>query len=121
MIAPAVMSDEVLIPLGWLRQQAASAGDRPVDPSPDEPRLFTLREIANRYGRSVSTARQWAEAGLLPGAFKLRGRAWRVPTSAVATFDALQGHQTREAPTAGTVTLRPGQSVGDWRKRRSAR
>ena len=44
-------------------------------------------QLALRFGRKDSTVREWCEAGLFPGAYKLRGREWRVPFAGVLAFE----------------------------------
>lgn len=80
---------------------AALAG-RPVDPSaaPDE---LTVGELAARFHRAASTVRGWCEHGRFEGAYKLNGRDWRIPQTAV---DAFVAGQHREAHTT---------QLGAWR------
>lgn len=51
---------------------------------------YTIAEFAGLFNRSASTATQWCSAGLVPGAYKLQGRAWRVPRASVARFREAQ-------------------------------
>jgi hypothetical protein len=59
--------------------------------------------VARAFGRSASTVRGWCEHGLLPGAYRLRGRAWRIPPAALAAF--------REAETRGVALAAPRRSA----------
>jgi hypothetical protein len=46
----------------------------------------TVRVVAGEFSRSPSTIREWCEAGLFPGAYKMRGREWRIPAAAIEAF-----------------------------------
>lgn len=50
------------------------------------PADLDVAAVAKRFGRSASTVRSWCEAGLLPGAYRLGGKAWRVPPAALEVF-----------------------------------
>jgi len=60
--------------------------------APDE---FTVGEVARRFHRSASTVRGWCEHGRFEGAYKLNGRDWRIPTTAVDAFLAEQRGESR--------------------------
>lgn len=49
--------------------------------------------VARQFSRSPSAVRAWCESGLLPGAYRLRGRGWRIPPAAVVAFKAAQAEQ----------------------------
>ena len=73
----AELPDEALVPVGWVRGQlgvSAAVG-------------MTVDEAAERIGRSPSTVRAWCRDGSLPGAYRLRGREWRVPPAALAKMN----------------------------------
>lgn len=66
-------------------------------------------------GRSSSTVREYARAGLLPGAYRQRGREWRIPQDAIRRFQ--QKEAQRDVATV-TSSGRHG-SDGDlsaWRR-----
>lgn len=71
----------------------------------------TVAQIAQLFGRSPSTVRQWLESGALEG-YKLFGREWRVPSGALAAFQRRQ--RTGSAPPGASPARREG-SLGDWR------
>ena len=84
----------------------------------DEPRVpaavpppgdLAVGEVAVRFRRSPSTVRSWFERGVFEGAYKLNGRDWRVPLSAVEAFERSQRGERR--PGAGA-------DLGAWRRRR---
>lgn len=47
---------------------------------------LTVGEVAELFGRAVSTVRTWCIQGRLPGAYRLRGREWRIPPEAIRAF-----------------------------------
>jgi hypothetical protein len=104
---------DALLPVGWVREQLRT--DAPGAADPD--RLWTLRDLAERYSRSVGAVRGWCEAGRFSGAFKLNGRAWRVPDAALDAFNAAQAQPGRTAATAVPVALQAGQRLSDWRRK----
>ena len=70
---------------------------------------LTVAELAARFPRSASTVRDWCEHGRFEGAYKLNGRDWRIPVTALDLFLAEQRGQ------------RPAAQLGAWRAvRRSA-
>jgi hypothetical protein len=77
--------------------------------------LMTVQQLAHRFQRAPSTVRGWLEAGRFPGAYRLRGRDWRVPSAAAAAFEATE----QGGPVLGTVPTRG--ALDDWRKLRARR
>lgn len=71
----------------------------------------TVADLAARFHRGASTIRGWLEAGRFPGAFKLRGRDWRIPPTAIRAF--IQAQQENGA--AAGARARSGRRLGDWR------
>jgi excisionase family DNA binding protein len=55
-----------------------SAQPGPVTNVASLPVVLTIEEAANLLRIHPTTAKDWARAGKLPGAFKLGGREWRV-------------------------------------------
>ncbi len=90
---------EAQVPAGWVLEQLDGADED-----------LTLEQAAERVGRAVSTVRGWANRGQLEGAYKLRGRDWRIPVVALQTF--LDGERTRTP----TVRSRGPVDLGSWRK-----
>ena len=80
---------------------AAADGGQADQPAADAD--FTVAELATRFHRSASTVRGWCEHGRFEGAYKLNGRDWRIPKTAV---DAFLSEQRGE----GRVT-----HLGAWR------
>jgi excisionase family DNA binding protein len=74
---------------------------------------LTVAQIAQLFGRSPSTVRQWLESGALEG-YKLFRREWRVTPAAFAAFQIRQ----RSGIARSTGSPARGQgSLGDWRAR----
>jgi len=67
------------------------------------PADFTVAELATRFHRSASTVRDWCERGRFEGAYKLNGRDWRIPVTALDAFLAEQRGET------------PAAHLGAWR------
>ncbi len=59
------------------------------------PAEFTVAELSTRFHRSASTVRGWCERGRFEGAYKLNGRDWRIPKTAVDAFLAEQRGESR--------------------------
>ncbi|MGH7547072.1 MAG: helix-turn-helix domain-containing protein [Gemmatimonadales bacterium] len=85
---------------------AASAGDVRPDASVD----LTVSDLAQAFGRSPSTIRQWLQSEQLDG-YKLFGREWRVTPNAVAAFQERQRLGRAHPPR----TERRTPSLSDWR------
>jgi len=72
------LPDDALVPVRWLRERLADAGDRD-----DRLADLTVEEVAEELGRAPSTIRGWCGAERFLGAYRLRGREWRVPRESV--------------------------------------
>ncbi len=80
----------VPVPREWLLELLEQPGVEGSAP-PDAPRVdLTADQVAQAFGRSPATVRGWCAAGLLRGAYRLRGREWRIPTLAVEALQAGQ-------------------------------
>jgi hypothetical protein len=114
-LANSVNADQaVSVPAGWLLE---ALGDAPSSDSSITADL-TLQQVADLFGRkSSSTVRLWCEKGYLPGSYRLAGREWRVPQSAIAAF---QGKQSADAKRLRPDPTPAGETgnLGDWRKHR---
>jgi hypothetical protein len=100
-----------MLPVSWLVEQLTAAGVLDAPPATVE-RDLTAAEFGARFGRSASTVRLWCEQGRVRGAYKLRGKEWRIPCAAVDQFrKAEQGAPAPDLPRPFTGDL------GDWRKR----
>lgn len=91
----AAMPPGSLVPRDWLLEQLAGASSTPseslalVD--------LTIGELARLFGKRPSTMRAWVERGDFSGAYKLHGKEWRVPASAVEAFQNRQ-RRTKSDP-----------------------
>jgi hypothetical protein len=66
---------------------------------------LTVPQLAARFGRQPVTVRAWLTAGRFAGAYRLNGRDWRVPMSAVTVFE----EAVRKA-------VQPVKTLGAWRR-----
>jgi hypothetical protein len=99
----------VPVPREWLLELLCGAG-----PSPrmaDEADLTAVL-VAARFGRHASTVRLWLERGMFPGAYKLRGRDWRVPPSSLAAFEE---RERDRKPTSQRRSCGKLANLADWR------
>jgi len=105
----------VSLPVDWLQslleQEVKRVGDMPDD-------LLTLEEVGKRLGRAVSTARSWCNSGKIPGAFRLHGKDWRIPTKALQELIESQS-RAEQAPKG--IPSHPGAELASWRRLRPAK
>jgi hypothetical protein len=106
---------EVLLEV--LDGEASRVPDRVADPD------LTVENLAIRFGRSRSTVRTWLEQRRFPGAYRLRGREWRVPAVALTAFEATERGRAPGSQAPGPLpttrpTTRPKTAVdlGRWRR-----
>ena len=81
-LALEALPDEASVPVRWIRGLMASRSDDLVD--------LTLADISEKTGKAVSTVRGWCASGELR-AYKLNGKEWRIPASALREFFDEQG------------------------------
>ena len=112
------MPPGTLVPRDWLLTHippfTAAGGVDAVTPG----RLVDLgiHDLAQLFDRRPSTVRAWLERGDFPGAYKLFGREWRAPQSAVEAFLQSQRSGSPAPPSKATMDLSTWRSV----KRRPA-
>ena len=97
----------VPVPREWLMELLDG-----MQPEPQLERDLAVADLCARFGRKPSAVRAWLEQGLFPGAYKLRGRDWRVPAAAVEAFTKMQGNRG-EYPRGTRV---PAANLGAWRR-----
>src|SRR3989304_4792394 len=89
----------------WLKTERTTTAD------------LALDDVGELFGRSVSTVRGWCQAGLLPGAYKVNGRGWKIPQSAVKGFRDRQLEATRTGCRRGGARARMRViDTAAWRK-----
>ena len=91
--ALAAMPPGTLVPKDWVLERLSE--DVPGVPAavtraPPARVDLTIRDLARLFGKQPSTVRGWVERGDFPGAYKLHGKEWRVPVSAVDSFQNRQ-------------------------------
>lgn len=108
----ATMPPGSLIPVDWLREQLEAAdAPKPAGHALDD---LTVQQAGAQLGRSPSTIRTWCAAGLIPGAYRLRGREWRI---ARAALRAMLDKEGEKKPDIAPGTKKRGKArLGDWRK-----
>lgn len=89
----------------------ALGDESPVQTPPPD---YTVRQLAERFGRSLSTVRGWLAAGKFPGAYRLRGVEWRVPPEGLRSFEETERRGAE--PHRGARQSRG--SLSDWRSAR---
>jgi excisionase family DNA binding protein len=103
----ALLPDEAMVPIGWVRNRLAKA-DRQAGLAD-----LSVPEVAHALGRAPSTVRAWCAAGEIEGAYKLRGREWRVTRAALRAWQDRQSKPVAAAE-ASKSPPRTGK-LGDWR------
>lgn len=91
----------VPVPKAWLQELLSSelvASARSSDAVLAEIEVdLDCTRVAALLGRSASTVRNWCAAGLIPGAYRLRGRReWRVPRGGLITFQQHERERARQ-------------------------
>jgi len=87
------MPPGTLVPRDWVLERLSEGMPGvplAVTPAPPTRVDLTIRDLAQLFGKQPSTVRAWVERGDFPGAYKLHGKEWRVPVTAV---DAFQNRQ----------------------------
>ena len=100
------MPPGTLVPRDWVLEGLSEdiPGVPAVEPPGPPARVdLTIRDLAQLFGKQPSTVRPWVERGDFPGAYKLHGKEWRVPMSAV---DSFQHRQRRAKSDAGLSAWR---------------
>src|SRR2546426_5067318 len=108
-----------LVPRDWVLEQLSDGcpGVPVVDtPAPPARVDLTIRDLAQLFGKRLSTVRAWVERGDFPGAYKLHGKEWRLPVSAVEAFQNWQRRRTAKSE----ARLSAWRTVGHVRATQSA-
>ena len=99
--AVAAMPPGALVPRDWLLEQlgeVSTDAPMPMAPAPPTRVDLTIRGLAHLFGKQPSTVRAWVERGDFAGAYKLHGKEWRVPVSAVEAFQDRQRRRAKSEP-----------------------
>lgn len=99
----------ITLPVGVVRNWLS---DLPEEADDNRFGDLTVPELAAELDRAESTVRGWLNAGDIPQAYKLNGREWRVPRTAVRDF---LDRQRDEDEGPGRIRSRGGK-LGDWRE-----
>ena len=112
--ALAAMPPGTLVPRDWLLEQLDHGALAPAPPRMVD---LTIRDLSRAFGKSPSTVRAWVERGDFPGAYKLHGKQWRIPASAVDAFQDRQrvGARPRRRDGGRLSAWRSVQSPGTAR------
>jgi excisionase family DNA binding protein len=99
-----------LLPRDWLLEQlrtvsSTDAGDELAD--------LSVEDAGRVLGRSDSTVREYCRANLLPGAYRQRGREWRIPRAAVRAFQRAEAQPKRTPRRTATGDV---VDLGAWRE-----
>lgn len=110
------LPDEALVPVGWVRplvaETAASAGDD------HELADLTAPDVARILERAPSTIRGWCASGAIEGAYRLRGREWRIPRDALRRYQDAERQQRRTGEPTQAFRRRE-VDLSSWRKLRT--
>lgn len=71
-----------LLPRDWFLEQLRELGPTETETLSD----LSVVGAGQVLARSPSTIREYCRAGLLPGAYRQRGREWRIPRAAIRSF-----------------------------------
>ena len=94
------------VPVGWVLE---NLGEEQGSAFAD----LTLEQVAEKVGRAASTVRGWCNSDRMVGAYRLRGREWRIPQDALRRFLAAERSQDGHGP--ATVRSRGPVDLGSWR------
>ena len=99
-----------LIPRDWLLSQLEGVeAESPSTTLAD----MSSEEAAEILHRAPSTVRDYCRRRLLPGAYRQRGREWRVPRSAVLAFQRAEAKPKAPVRVSGRRAEEP--DLGSWR------
>ena|SRR5579859_7298354 len=99
-----------LVPVDWVLDLLADGQDSPARPGTPAVDL-NVADLALLFKKKPSTVRAWIERGDFPGSYKLNGKEWRVPGTAVDAFQKAQQNGAADR----------GDDLSAWRDRTSTR
>jgi excisionase family DNA binding protein len=108
--------DPVSVPAGVLIALLGGTADAPGPSAGDLPTAdYTVRQLAERFGRRPSTVRAWLESGRLRG-YRFAGREWRTSAEALREFEEAERQRgTGEAGSKPPRSRRHAVDLGAWR------
>ena len=100
----------VPVPREWLLE-LLDGGTKLPEPTDIPAADLTVEEVAQRFNRHTSTVRGWIAQGRFAGAYRLRGREWRIPATGLAAFEEAERGAEVAAPASKTQA-----DISDWRR-----
>ena len=103
-----------LLPRDWLLDQLEEL-EEPAGSGLPALADLSVEEAGEILGRSPSTVREYCRQDLLRGAYRQRGREWRIPREAIRAF---QRSEASAVETAVRVrrSQRDAPDLGGWRE-----
>jgi hypothetical protein len=89
---------QALVPVGWVLERLSATQEHDRQPAEMEIDL-TVEKVATLLDKKPSTIRAYCNARLFPGAYRLNGKQWRVPRSAITAFQRQQRQTHTERST----------------------
>lgn len=77
---------------------------------------LTAESMGRLLGRSAGSIREWCRAGRLPGSYKLFGREWRVPRSALAALQRSEAEASARREHPKPPAPEEEVDIGAWRR-----
>jgi hypothetical protein len=112
-----------MVPAAELHQQLVAATSCTADITPTFDHLaidLTVEQAAEKFRNgkfrcSQSTVRTWCAQGLLPGAYRRRGREWRIPAAAIVEMQRRESERATAERRASATNQTPAD-LGAWRR-----
>ncbi len=76
---------------------------------------LTVQQVAAEFSKGHSTIRTWIARGELPGAYRLHGREWRIPRTAIDAMQRRESELDRQPAKKRPVAV---SELGEWRRHR---
>ena len=90
------------VPVGWVLEQLG--GEATVTD-------LTCEDVAAQLDRTAACVRGWCRDGLQPGAYRFRGREWRIPAGALNALRGANAHRGDGRRSSGKPV-----DLGAWRE-----
>jgi excisionase family DNA binding protein len=105
----------VTVPLAWLSEALEGSGDTGAPSAAPVARAdWTVRELADRFGRRPSTVRAWLESGRIRG-YRFANREWRVSAEALREFEQGQRQAVPQTMAPPRGRAKP-VDLSSWRR-----